>query len=104
MSYCFTISNPFFLVQGLVTTTISVYITVITKDKDRSVVMATLQALNEMLKKMTLSAVCGEGHVDAIITAIRAIFLQQVNGVSFGKVGCVRELVSPHSTPHFRPY
>ncbi|KAK3745056.1 hypothetical protein QZH41_014548, partial [Actinostola sp. cb2023] len=63
--------------QRLVTTTVTVYITVITKDKDRSVVMATLQALNEMLKNMKEAAVCGEGHVDAIVSGIRAVFLQQ---------------------------
>ncbi|XP_031560296.1 importin-4-like isoform X2 [Actinia tenebrosa] len=63
--------------QRLVATTVNLYITVITKDKDRTVVMATLQALNEMLTNMKGAALVGEGHVDSIVAAVRAIFLQQ---------------------------
>ncbi|XP_032225458.1 importin-4 [Nematostella vectensis] len=61
----------------LLTATVAIYVTVITKDKDRSVVMATLQALNEMLKAIGVVVVSGEGHLEGIIAAIRAIFMQQ---------------------------
>ena len=59
-------------------TAIPTFITVITKDKDRSVVMATLQSLNEVLKAVKSLIVDEQGHPDAIANAARSVLMQKV--------------------------
>ena len=57
---------------------VPILITLITKDKDRSVVMATLQALNEMLKTIQGVVIEGKNHTEGLVTSLRSVFLQQV--------------------------
>ena len=59
-------------------TAIPTFITVITKDKDRSVAMATLQSLNEVLKAVKSLIVDEQGHPDAIANAARTVLMQKV--------------------------
>lgn len=67
-----------FLVQRMLGTAIPTFITVITKDKDRSVAMATLQSLNEVLKAVKSLIVDEQGHPDAIANAARSVLMQRV--------------------------
>lgn len=59
-------------------TAIPTFITVITKDKDRSVAMATLQSLNEVLKAVKSLIIDEQGHHDIIAEAARAVLMQKV--------------------------
>ena len=59
-------------------TAIPTFITVTTKDKDRSVAMATLQSLNEVLKAVKSLIVDEQGHPDAIANAARSVLMQKV--------------------------
>lgn len=67
-----------FLVQRMLGTAIPTFVTVITKDKDRSVAMATLQSLNEVLKAVKSLIVDEQGHPDAIANAARSVLMQKV--------------------------
>ena len=70
--------HSLFLVQRMLGTAIPTFITVITKDKDRSVAMATLQSLNEVLKAVESLIVDEQGHPDAIANAARSVLMQKV--------------------------
>ena len=70
--------HSLFLVQRMLGTAIPTFITVITKDKDRSVAMATLQSLNEVLKAVKSLIVDEQGHPDAIANAARSVLMQKV--------------------------
>ena len=70
--------NSLFLVQRMLGTAIPTFVTVITKDKDRAVAMATLQSLNEVLKAVKSLIVDEQGHPDAIANAARSVLLQKV--------------------------
>lgn len=59
-------------------TAIPTFVTVITKDKDRSVAMATLQSLNEVLKAVKSLIIDEHGHPDAIANAARSVLMQKV--------------------------
>ncbi|XP_020631239.1 importin-4-like [Orbicella faveolata] len=63
--------------QRMLGTAIPTFITVITKDKDRSVAMATLQSLNEVLKAVKSLIVDEQGHPDAIANAARSVLMQK---------------------------
>ncbi|XP_078355887.1 importin-4-like, partial [Oculina patagonica] len=63
--------------QRMLSTAIPTFITVITKDTDRSVVMATLQSLNEVLKAVKSLIVDEQGHPDAIANAARTVLMQK---------------------------
>ena len=65
-------------------TAIPTFITVITKDKDRSVAMATLQSLNEVLKAVKSLIVDEQGHPDAIANAARTVLMQKVGSKIIG--------------------
>lgn len=67
-----------FTVQRMLSTAIPTFITVITKDKDRSVAMATLQSLNDVLKAVKSLIVDEHGHPDAIANAARTVLIQKV--------------------------
>ena len=62
----------------MLNTAIPTFITVITKDKDRSVAMATLQSLNEVLKSVKSLIVDEHGHPDGIANAARTVLMQKV--------------------------
>ena len=62
---------------------VPILITTITKDKDRSVVMATLQALNDMLKSIKGGVIEGKNHTEGLVTSLRGLFLQQVSARIF---------------------
>ena len=66
------------VVQRMLSTAIPTFITVITKDKDRSVAMATLQSLNEVLKSVKSVIIDEQGHPDAIANAARTVLMQKV--------------------------
>lgn len=63
--------------QRMLGTAIPTFITVITKDKDRSVAMATLQSLNEVLKAVKSLIIDEQGHHDIIAEAARAVLMQK---------------------------
>lgn len=63
--------------QRMLSTAIPTFITVITKDKDRSVAMATLQSLNEVLKSVKSLIIDEQGHPDAIANAARTVLTQK---------------------------
>ncbi|XP_068697755.1 importin-4-like isoform X2 [Montipora foliosa] len=63
--------------QRMLNTAIPTFITVITKDKDRSVSMATLQSLNEVLKSVKSLIVDEHGHPDGIANAARSVLMQK---------------------------
>ena len=71
----------------MLSTAIPTFITVITKDKDRSVVMATLQSLNEVLKSVKSLIVDEQGHPDAIANAARTVLVQKVGWCSVNQGG-----------------
>lgn len=66
------------VVQRMLSTAVPTFITVITKDKDRSVAMATLQSLNEVLKSVKSVIIDEQGHPDAIANAARTVLMQKV--------------------------
>lgn len=59
-------------------TAIPTFIAVITKDKDRSVAMATLQSLNEVLKAVKSLIIDEQGYHDAIASAVRTVLMHKV--------------------------
>ncbi|XP_022799795.1 importin-4-like [Stylophora pistillata] len=63
--------------QRMLGTAIPTFITVITKDKDRSVAMATLQSLNEVLKAVKSLIIDEQGHHDIIADAARTVLMQK---------------------------
>ena len=72
---------PYFLifsVQRMLGTAIPTFIAVITKDKDRSVAMATLQSLNEVLKAVKSLIIDEQGYHDAIAGAVRTVLMHKV--------------------------
>ena len=58
------------------------YIAMINKDKDRTVVMATLEALIGILKSLRAAAVQGSDYVDGIAAAVKTVLLQKVGARS----------------------
>ena len=73
----------------MLSTAIPTFITVITKDKDRSVAIATLQSLNEVLKSVKSLIIDEQGHPDAIANAARTVLTQKV---CWWHSKCVRRL------------
>ena len=70
----------FFLsVQHMLSTAIPTLVTVITRDRDRSVVMATLQSLSEVVKAVKSLIIDENGHPDVIANAIRTVLIQKVS-------------------------
>ncbi|XP_015772090.1 PREDICTED: importin-4-like, partial [Acropora digitifera] len=63
--------------RRMLNTAIPTFITVITKDKDRSVSMATLQSLNEVLKSVKSLIVDEHGYPDGIANAARTVLMQK---------------------------
>lgn len=59
-------------------TAIPTFIAVITKDKDRSVAMATLQSLNEVLKAVKSLIIDEQGYHDTIAGAVRTVLMHKV--------------------------
>lgn len=59
-------------------TAIPTFIAVITKDKDRSVAMATLQSLNEVLKAVKSLIIDEQGYHDVIAGAVRTVLMHKV--------------------------
>lgn len=59
-------------------TAIPTFIAVITKEKDRSVAMATLQSLNEVLKAVKSLIIDEQGYHDAIAGAVRTVLMHKV--------------------------
>ncbi|RMX51322.1 hypothetical protein pdam_00004673, partial [Pocillopora damicornis] len=63
--------------QRMLGTAIPTFIAVITKDKDRSVAMATLQSLNEVLKAVKSLIIDEQGYHDAIAGAVRTVLMHK---------------------------
>nr|XP_006824744.1 PREDICTED: importin-4-like [Saccoglossus kowalevskii] len=57
----------------LLVDTIPSFIEIINTDADRTVVMATLETINEMLKSMGGVAITGENHLSCLTTSIRNV-------------------------------
>lgn len=53
-------------------------ITMINEDKDRTVVMAVLLSLEEMLKSMKQDVLQGEGNFEGICTAVKNVLMSKV--------------------------
>lgn len=53
-------------------------ITMINEDKDRTVVMATLSSLEEMLKAMKHDVLQGAGNYEGICTAVKNVLMSKV--------------------------
>lgn len=71
------------IVRRMLNTAIPTFITVITKDKDRSVSMATLQSLNEVLKSVKSLIVDEHGYPDGIANAARTVLMQKVCSIRY---------------------
>ena len=59
---------------------VSTMITMINEDKDRSVVMAVLASLEEMLKSMKQDVLQGDGNFEGICTAVKNVLMSKVRG------------------------
>lgn len=67
-------------VFGTVNNYVSTMITMINEDKDRSVVMAVLSSLEEMLKSMKQDVLQGDGNFEGICTAVKNVLMSKVRG------------------------
>ena len=63
---------------GVVNNYVSTMITMINEDKDRTVVMALLSSLEEMLKSMKQDVLQGEGNFEGICTALKNVLMSKV--------------------------
>ena len=63
---------------GVVNNFVSSMITMINEDKDRTVVMAILLSLEEMLKSMKQDVLQGAGNFEGICTALKNVLMSKV--------------------------
>ena len=75
------IINTYFVspVLGIVNNYVSTMITMINEDKDRTVVMAILLSLEEMLKSLKQNTLQGAGSFEGICTALKNVLMSKVH-------------------------
>lgn len=65
--------------HNMLNAVIPAFIAILTKDKDRTVVMATLQALTSILKTLRSVALQENDFVDGIAAVVKSVLLQKVS-------------------------
>jgi hypothetical protein len=75
------IINTYFVspVLGIVNNYVSTMITMINEDKDRTVVMAILLSLEEMLKSLKQDTLQGAGNFEGICTSLKNVLMSKVH-------------------------